>query len=205
MNRARQQDAINAFLIAGDTLAKRGEVVEAEIRFKQALTQADKEFGPHSDQAMLVLSILAAFYHFQERAWEARAIECRLEAWEIPPEASLDAAVISALGKSLRNRAKQTETRFPMLNVDELSENKSYPLHIRKACQVLGLPPGRKLSLEAVNKAWKKEMLLSAAHPDLGGNADEAVILNQAKQVLVEFLESLQPKLGSKFKRQERS
>jgi hypothetical protein len=42
-------------------------------------------------------------------------------------------------------------------------------------------------------------MLESSAHPDLGGNSDEAVILNQAKTALIDYLELHAPKLGSKF------
>ena len=82
-NKARQQEALNAFLVAAESLAQKGQIIEAELRFKQALQTAEKAFGKDSDQAMLVLSILAAFYHVHKRTWEARQVECRLEAWQM--------------------------------------------------------------------------------------------------------------------------
>src|SRR5580658_2485311 len=74
-NKARQQEALNAFLVAAESLAQKGQIIEAELRFKQALQTAEKAFGKDSDQAMLVLSILAAFYHVHKRTWEARQVE----------------------------------------------------------------------------------------------------------------------------------
>ena len=202
-NKPRQQEALNAFLVAAETLAHRGEIVEAELRFKQALKTAEKEFGPQSDQAILVLSIMAAFYHFQGRTWEYRAIECRLAAWQMKSENQV-VEEVGALGKKfVQGRKPRQAVSSRTLIAQGGPSLKSIPPRIRKACQILGLSPEIGITADDVNKAWKKQMLESAAHPDLGGNTDEAVILNNAKLALMEHLESKGPNLSKRFNKQE--
>jgi hypothetical protein len=76
------------------------------------------------------------------------------------------------------------------------------PASLRHACQILGISMDRRINASEVNQAWKKQMLASAAHPDLGGNTEEAVLLNNAKIEMMSFLESCAPKLGAKFKKE---
>jgi hypothetical protein len=193
-NKARQQEALNAFLVAADTMAKRGEVIEAELRYKQALNTAEKAFGLESDQVVLVLSILAAFYRVQNRAWDARSLECRIEAWQMQQSGQKEPELRGALGQKLSEKIKSSDAAEPAgTSLKALTPN------IRRACQILGLSLDQPITVQDVNRAWKKQMLESSAHPDLGGNSDEAVILNQAKVALMEYLELHAPKLGSKF------
>lgn len=189
---AQKQEALNAFLVAADEHARRGEVIEAEVRFKQALYTAEKEFGEHSDQVMLVLSILAAFYHFQNRRWDARNIETRIEQWQMKNSAIEEQ---SALQKQLS--AKKPSSEAPRAGY----VSGRLTAELRKACQILGLSPNEPITAQTVNRAWKTQMLAASAHPDLGGNTDEAVILNKAKETLMNYMESLEPNLGKKFKK----
>jgi hypothetical protein len=193
-NRARQQEALNAFLVAADSLARQGQLIEAELRFKQALQTAERAFGADSDQAMLVLSILAAFYHMQKRTFDARQVECRLEAWQMQKAESEETEIQGALGQKLSAKRKETQERGEPAAM-------SVTPQIRKACQVLGLSLDKPLTTQSINAAWKKQMLQTNAHPDLGGNTDEAILLNQAKEALFAYLESKAPKLGSSLKK----
>ncbi|HEY9713961.1 MAG TPA: hypothetical protein V6C72_10855 [Chroococcales cyanobacterium] len=197
--RARKQEALNAFLVAAQTLAHRGEVIEAELRFKQALRTAETEFGAESDQTMLVLSILGAFYQLQNRVWDYQAIECRLKGWEMKEAVIDEDEDLGELGKRLvktqRQKAATTQNRLEAA----VPSLKNITPQIRKACQVLGLTPRVGITADDVNKAWKNQMLNTSAHPDLGGNTDEAVILNNAKQMLMSHLEAASPNLGKRF------
>jgi len=194
-----QQEALNAFLVAADALVRAGQLIEAELRFKDALRTAEREFGLQSDQAMLVSSILAAFYRFHNREWEAKALEARLEAWQMQATSEPEDEE-SELGKKFAGKkAKEPQAgEHPTKKPGRVS----VPAAHRKACQILGLPPEEGISVAEVNRAWKKQMLNTSAHPDLGGNTDEAVLLNRAKEELMNYLESLQPKLKLKGKSQ---
>ena len=175
-------------------MARRGEVIEAELRYKQALNTAEKAFGLESDQVVLVLSILAAFYRVQNRAWDARSLECRIEAWQMQQASQKEPELRGALGQKLSERIKGSDAGEALgTSLKALTPN------IRRACQILGLSLDQPITVQDVNRAWKKQMLETSAHPDLGGNSDEAVILNQAKEALMEYLELHAPKLGNKF------
>ncbi|HEY9776202.1 MAG TPA: hypothetical protein V6C81_20740 [Planktothrix sp.] len=198
-NKARQQEALNAFLVAAESLSQKGQIIEAELRFKQALQTAEKAFGKDSDQAMLVLSILAAFYHVHKRTWEARQAECRLESWQMQQAAPGpdETALQGALGQQMSAKKKEGMTRGdPAVAMSVTPE-------IRKACQILGLSPDKPLTAQEINRAWKRQMLDTNAHPDLGGNTDEAVILNKAKEALLAYLDLRAPKLGSSLKKKK--
>jgi hypothetical protein len=187
--------ALYTFLTAAQALARTNQFVEAEIKYEEALRMATKDFGPESDQVVLVLSILAAFYRAQNRGAEALPLETRLTEWtmrEQPPVDSGEQAGAKFVGG---NRSAQ-EAPAPEVGV-------KIPASLRHACQILGMPMDRRITASAVNQAWKKQMLASAAHPDLGGNTEEAVLLNNAKIEMMSFIESCAPKLGAKFKKEQ--
>ncbi|MBI1272060.1 hypothetical protein GC174_16655 [bacterium] len=75
---------------------------------------------------------------------------------------------------------------------------KAAPREIVKACRILGISP-EDLTKEKVNKAWKDQIASPGVHPDLGGDTEAAIILNAAKDELLQFIESSAPKLGKKF------
>ncbi|MCA9816220.1 MAG: hypothetical protein H6677_09025 [Candidatus Obscuribacterales bacterium] len=75
---------------------------------------------------------------------------------------------------------------------------KAAPREIVKACRILGITP-EDLTKEKVNKAWKDQIASPGVHPDLGGDTEAAIILNAAKDELLQFIESSAPKLGKKF------
>lgn len=188
MVRKQNQDALNTFLVAADALVRGKQIIEAEIRYLDALRVAEKTFGKESDQAMLVLTILSSFYRSQERELDALAIEGRLASWEMKP------VVI-----------EEPETKVSMIagNTAEKSGQSGVrpSLTLRKECQILGISMDEYLTPASINRAWKKQMLANGAHPDLGGNTDEAVLLNKAKEALLNHLNERAPKLGNVFKR----
>lgn len=188
--RQSAQDALNAFLVAASALAEKGQLVDSELRYQDALRTAEREFGPESDQTMLVSSILAAFYHSQNRLDEAARLEARLQSWQMAA-ANASLPEPGLLGKPLMKKTDQeSQLKKPAMDV---------PTSLRKACQILGLSLEGGITVQSVNKAWKDQMLQRSAHPDLGGNADEALLLNKAKEELMAYLESRAPKLGTKF------
>ncbi len=190
--RQSAQEALNAFLVAASALADKGQVVDSELRYQDALRTAEREFGPESDQTMLVSSILAAFYRARNRLEEAALLEARLESWQMPVTQTSQSDP-GMLGKPLIKKADQDGLlRKPAMDV---------PTSLRKSCQILGLSLEGGITIQSVNKAWKDQMLQRSAHPDLGGNADEALLLNKAKEELMAYLESRAPKLGTKFTR----
>lgn len=75
---------------------------------------------------------------------------------------------------------------------------KSVPPEVRKACLILGVRPDN-ITYQGVQEAWKKSMAAPGTHPDQGGDAEVAVFLNTAKDVLMRFLDIRAPKLGKKF------
>ena len=42
MSKQNQRDALNAFLVAADALARQGQLIEAEVRFTDALRTAER-------------------------------------------------------------------------------------------------------------------------------------------------------------------
>ncbi|MBS1993265.1 MAG: tetratricopeptide repeat protein [Cyanobacteria bacterium SZAS LIN-2] len=183
--------ALYTSLSAAQALAGTNQFVEAEVKYQEALRQATKDFGPESDQVVLVLSILAAFYHSQNRHQEAIPLDTRLAEWTM---------------RSQPKVVEQPEKKFVGSNrshsdLPSQDAGVRIPGSLRHACQILGIPMDSQLTAALVNQAWKKQMLSAAAHPDLGGNTDEAVLLNNAKIEMMSFLESCAPKLGAKFKK----
>ncbi len=187
--RQTAQEALNAFLVAASALADKGQLVDCELRYQDALRTAEREFGPESDQTMLVSSILAAFYRARNRFDEATMLEARLESWQMPDVSAAQPGQ-GMLANPLKKKSDLDSLRKPLMDV---------PTSLRKSCQILGLSLEGGITAETVNKAWKNQMLERSAHPDLGGNADEALLLNKAKEELMNYLASRAPKLGTKF------
>jgi hypothetical protein len=194
MSRKKTQNAFNSYLVAANALAQTNQLVEAEIRYKDTLRKAEKDYGAESDQVMLVSSILASFYRGQNREHEALEVEARLYAWTMPPTPPAANESHSRFVKGSGNNSGNHQAQ-------DSNDGVKIPASLRKSCQVLGISPDQSLTETTINKAWKKQMLSKGAHPDLGGNTDEAILLNRAKEELMLFLDERAPKLGAKFKR----
>jgi hypothetical protein len=185
--------ALYTFLTAAQALAGTNQFVEAEIKYTEALRMATKEFGPESDQVVLVVSILAAFYRSQNRSAEAAPLELKLAEWtmrEQPANAPAEPVERKFVGGM----------RGPQ-EAPAADDGVRIPANLRHACQILGIPMDARINPAVINQAWKKQMLAANAHPDLGGNTEEAVLLNNAKIEMMSFLESRKPKLGAKFRK----
>jgi hypothetical protein len=78
---------------------------------------------------------------------------------------------------------------------------RTVPPDIRKSCLVLGIRP-EELSRQAIMEAWKREITRPGTHPDQGGDSEIAVYLNTAKDVLIRWWETQEPKLGKQFGKQ---
>jgi hypothetical protein len=193
-NSSDTQMALNAYLVSADTLSREGRYVEAELRLTEALALAQNKCGLHSDQVVLVLSIMAAFYRSNGKLQDALKIEERISGWS-PDQNKVPEKPAShgPLGSKL---AAQTGSIKP----DPDDKTKVLPHNVRRACRILGLPTDERFAADQVQRAWKKQMLQQGAHPDLGGNTDEAVLLNQAKTELLEYLEFVTPRQRSSWK-----
>jgi hypothetical protein len=191
MVKKKTQSAVYTLLITAEEMARGNQLVTAELKYLEALRMAERDFGPEDDQVMLVLSILAAFYHAQGRTIDAHNIELRLEAWQMPAVSKSNSDVEEVDHKFVGS-SRAGEAAPPPSGV-------RVPANLRQPCQILGLPMDQAITVASINGAWKKQMLSSAAHPDLGGNTEEAVLLNRAKETLMAFLESRKPNLGAKF------
>lgn len=82
---------------------------------------------------------------------------------------------------------------------EELRRPPMLPAEIRRAAQVLGLDPAEDLSSESIYRGWRREISSTNAHPDLGGETEIAILLNTAKDELLQFVETRAPKLGKQF------
>jgi hypothetical protein len=193
-NSSDTQMALNAYLVSADTLSREGRYVEAELRLTEALALAQNKCGQHSDQVVLVLSILAAFYRSSGKLHEALRIEERISSWspdenKTPDKPAVQGPLSSKLAAQTSSSKSEADDKAKIL-----------PHNVRRACRILGLPTDEKFSADQVQRAWKKQMLQQGAHPDLGGNTDEAVLLNQAKTELLEYLEFVTPRQRSSWK-----
>jgi hypothetical protein len=162
--------AIDAFLEAAEALCAAGETAQAELRYRQALRQA--QLSASCDEIRRVSEVFAQFYRLNARLEEARELENAVINPE-PPKRMLDSKFVK----------RRTTT-------DSLNAPTTLPAEIRKACQILGLSTEQEPSVAEVNKAWKQSIVEAAGHPDLGGEADLSVLLNTSKDQLVQWLNS---------------
>lgn len=180
-------EAIKTFLVAADALAHAGETAQAELRYTQALRQAELAFGDTSDHYKRVLSLISVFYRNSGREHEARAVEQKLlkMARDAAPEEPVGSTNLQS--RFLRKKKITSEELTAMNRV-------VFPPEIRKACQVLGLPVEEDFTVDDVLRAWKKRMVADSVHPDLGGENEYSVLVNTSKDLLIRWQESRLPK-----------
>lgn len=180
-------EAIKNFLVAADAHAHAGDLAQAELRFNQALRQAELAFGDTSDHYKRVLSLISGFYRNNGREHEARAIEQKLlkMARDAAPE---EAVGSSNLQSRFLRKKKITKEELAVMNRVVM------PPEIRKACQVLGMPVEEDFTIDDVLKAWKRRIVANSVHPDLGGENEHSVLVNTSKDTLIRWHESRLPK-----------
>lgn len=203
-----EEQAVRTFLVAADTLACSGDHAQAELRYRQALKQAEIAFGPDHEIAKRVLVAMMMYYLGQNRADDAAAIGDRIA--QMPKG---DAASSAAPGPASPDKVAEENQPINIGLASKLAGKKSFtgvpaikakpyvgnmPRDIRKACQILGITD-ENLSVDVILKAWKMQVVNSSAHPDLGGTTETSVLLNNAKDSLMRWLESRSPKLGKRF------
>jgi len=180
-------EAIKKFLVAADAFRHSGDIEQAELRYKQALRQAELAFGDTSDHYKRVLSLMSVFYRNTGREHEARALEQKL--LKMDREGAPPQSVGSTNLQSWFLRKKRI-TREDLTTINRVV----LPPEIRKACQVLGLPVEEDFTVEDVLKAWKRRIIADSLHPDLGGENENSVLVNTSKDVLIRWQESHLPK-----------
>jgi len=180
-------EAIKTFLVAADALAHAGEVAQAELRYTQALRQAELAFGDTSDHFKRVLGLLSGFYRNQGREQDARVLELKLlkMAREAAPEEPVGTTNLQS--RFLRKKKVTHEELAAMNRV-------VFPPDIRKACQVLGMRADEDFTTGDVLKAWKRRIVSGSVHPDLGAENEHSVLVNTSKDVLIRWQESRLPK-----------
>lgn len=70
------------------------------------------------------------------------------------------------------------------------------PPEIRRAAQILGMDIND-ISSESVQQAWRREICAPGVHPDLGGHNETAILLNESKEQIMNWLQAA--KLGKQF------
>ena len=91
-----------------------------------------------------------------------------------------------------RNREREEILKRTAPNIE-------LPADVRRWSEVLGLYAD--FTAEDVRRAWRAQISSPSVHPDIGGEVEQAILLNTAKDSLVKWLESFQPKLGKQFLR----
>jgi pyruvate/2-oxoglutarate dehydrogenase complex dihydrolipoamide acyltransferase (E2) component len=189
-------NVVNTYLVAAAGLVATNDNVQAEVRYQQALRQAEQSFGLQDDCTIFVISILAAFYRLQDRPADAEALESRIASWD-HATAQAEAGEDAASQKFVKMKPVKKEAQAPSAR----RSTKMLSPEVRRAFQLLGLSADEPLTHESINKAWKKQIVGGAVHPDLGGDVDESILLNNAKSLLVSHLESQGSKLASHFQK----
>jgi len=75
------------------------------------------------------------------------------------------------------------------------------PLEIQEAVDILGISHSQELTQQIVHSSWRRHICSPEVHPDLGGNTERAILLNTAKDLVLKWLHSNEPKLGKLFTR----
>lgn len=182
-------EAIRTFLVAADALSHAGDMSQAELRYKQALRQAELAFGETSDHYKRVLSLMSVFFRKFGRDFEARQLELKLMKMasdELPPPEQ--PAVSSGLQSKFIKKKVTSEQLVAMNRV-------VFPPDIRRACQVLGMSIDEDFTPDDVLKAWKRRIVEGSIHPDLGGPEEQSILVNTSKDVLIRYQESRLPRL----------
>ncbi|MBS1954256.1 MAG: hypothetical protein JST89_08720 [Cyanobacteria bacterium SZAS-4] len=175
-----RDDSLRAHLLAAQELHLTGRTRQAEERYRQALQLAETNYGPQHFYYMQILIAVTEFYEAVGEMEEVRKIGNKRN------------EVHSGLEKKLL-KTKEDGSEEPVKTVKA-----PLPTEIRKAAQILGVPFDD-LTPTTVHKAWRSQMSLQTVHPDLGGEAESAVLVNKAKAQLDAWFEERSPKLGKKL------
>lgn len=175
-----RDDSLRAHLQAAQELHLTGRTRQAEERYRQALQLAETNYGPQHFYYMQILIAVTEFYEAVGEMEEVRKIGNKRN------------EVHSGLEKKLL-KTKEDGSEEPVKTVKA-----PLPTEIRKAAQILGVPFDD-LTPTTVHKAWRSQMSLQTVHPDLGGEAESAVLVNKAKAQLDAWFEERSPKLGKKL------
>ncbi|CAN5393335.1 hypothetical protein BH10CYA1_BH10CYA1_47610 [soil metagenome] len=175
-----RDDSLRSHLMAAQELHLTGRTRQAEERYRQALQLAETNYGPQHFYYMQILIAVTEFYEAVGEMEEVRKIGNKRN------------EIHSGLEKKLL-KTKEDGSDEPVKTVKA-----PLPTEIRKAAQILGVPFDD-LTPSTVHKAWRSQMSLQTVHPDLGGEAESAVLVNRAKAQLDAWFEERSPKLGKKL------
>jgi hypothetical protein len=189
--------AVSNFLNAAETLIRLGDLAQAELRMREALKHADTCAGRQSELSRRVLMRLSDFYQSQKRLEPLATVEARLSGED--PQAEPEPTSNDSHGRLLAvPRHGERPLKDGRINPARV------PPEVRRACKILGLAP-EDISLAAVRKAWKENISDPSVHPDLGGEQEVAIMLNNARDSILRWLEEQQPKLLKRFERMVRN
>ncbi|RTL36631.1 MAG: hypothetical protein EKK48_25680 [Candidatus Melainabacteria bacterium] len=173
-------DSLRSHLMTAQELHLTGRTRQAEERYRQALQLAETHYGPQHFYYMQVLIAVTEFYEAVGAMEEIRKLGNKRNETQ------------SGLEKKLLKTKDDTDEPVKTVKAP-------LPTEIRKAAQILGVPFDD-LTPATVHKAWRSQMALQTVHPDLGGEAEAAVLVNKAKAQLDAWFEERSPKLGKKLK-----
>lgn len=169
---------LRTLLLMAQDLHSTGRTKQAEEKYRQALKHAEDTYGPQHYFFMQLLLAVTEFYEAVGEAEEVRKIGRRIA------QSGLERKFIKT--KESIKQEPASMAKAPL------------PIEIRKAAQILGVPFDS-LTPETVHKAWRTQMSLRTVHPDLGGDAESAVLVNRAKKQLDAWFEARAPKLGKQL------
>ncbi|HEY9733654.1 MAG TPA: hypothetical protein V6C89_17165 [Drouetiella sp.] len=175
-----RDDSLRAHLMTAQELHLTGRTRQAEERYRQALQLAETHYGPQHFYYMQVLIAVTEFYEAVGAMEEIRKLGNKRNETQ------------SGLERKLLKSKEESEEPVKTVKAP-------LPTEIRKAAQILGVPFDD-LTPATVHKAWRSQMSLQSVHPDLGGEAEAAVLVNKAKAQLDAWFEERSPKLGKKLK-----
>jgi len=178
-------DSLRAHLMTAQELHLTGRTRQAEERYRQALQLAETHYGPQHFYYMQVLIAVTEFYEAVGAMEEIRKLGNKRNETQ------------SGLEKKLLKTKDDADEPVKTVKAP-------LPTEIRKAAQILGVPFDD-LTPATVHKAWRSQMALQTVHPDLGGEAEAAVLVNKAKAQLDAWFEERSPKLGKKLKPGDKS
>ncbi len=169
---------LRAHLLSAIDLHRTGRTKQAEEQYRLALHTAEAQYGSQHFYSVQILIAITEFYEAVGEIEEVRKIGRR-----VTP---------SGLERKFLKGGQQAAVEPPKTVMAPL------PIEIRKAAQILGVPFDD-LTPKTVHKAWRTQMALRSVHPDLGGEAESAVLVNKAKAQLDAWFEERSPKLGKKL------
>lgn len=173
-------DTLRSTLMSAQELHLTGRTKQAEEKYRLALQIAEKAYGMQHLYYMQILLAVTEFYEAMGEMEEVRKIG-----------AKRNTMTHSGLNRQLLKGKDESDEPVKTVKAP-------LPPEIRKAAQILGVPFDD-ITPNTVHKAWRKQMSLQTVHPDLGGEAEAAVLVNKAKAQLDAWFEERAPKLGKKL------